>query len=56
MWAPGAKSGITVAGGRFGRGANSLAYPKDVKLDQEGNIYIVDTGNNRIQKWPKYKN
>ena len=51
-WAPGASSGVTVAGGySAGNNANQLSYPKDVFVDKLGNIYIADTYNNRIQKW-----
>ncbi len=51
-WAPGATSGVTVAGG-YGAGsaANQLSYPLDVFVDANGNIYVADDGNHRIQKW-----
>ena len=50
-WAPGASEGTTVAGGN-GRGsaANQLNIPYAVALDGDGNLYISDTGNFRIQK------
>ena len=28
-----------------------MNYPQDVKIDASGNIYVVDSGNNRIQKF-----
>jgi hypothetical protein len=51
-WAPGATTGITVAGGNGpGSAANQLNRPKDVFVDVAGNIYIADENNQRIQKW-----
>ena len=46
------QDGITVAGGN-GRGsaANQLSGPNDVFVDATGNVYVVDPGNERIQKW-----
>jgi DNA-binding beta-propeller fold protein YncE len=32
-----------------GRGAQKLLRPEGIALDQEGNIYVADTANNRIQ-------
>ena len=51
-WAPGATSGITVAGGNGGGGgANQLNYPAGLFVDESGNIYVADLNNARIQKW-----
>lgn len=51
-WAPGATSGITVAGGKGqGSSPNQLSSPQDVFVDTIGNLYIADMGNHRIQKW-----
>ena len=53
-WAPGANSGTTVAGDQGGLSGVSptlLSHPSAVRLDNSGNMYIVDQGNNRIQKW-----
>ncbi len=51
-WAPGASSGITVAGtGIAGNGSDQLDGPSDVYVDGSGNIYIADTDNNRVQMW-----
>ncbi|MBU1821009.1 MAG: hypothetical protein KKG00_05800, partial [Bacteroidetes bacterium] len=45
-------SGITVAGGNgAGGAANQLSYPSGVFVDLNGNIYIGDAGNSRVQKW-----
>ncbi|CAF1305313.1 unnamed protein product [Adineta ricciae] len=53
-WAPGATSGITVAGdsnGSYGSTAALLYYPIGVYVDSAGNVYIADYRNSRIQKW-----
>ena len=48
----------------FGRKETSLSLPEGIAVDQEGNVYVADTGNNRIQvfssdgtfisKWGRY--
>ncbi|CAF1187740.1 unnamed protein product [Didymodactylos carnosus] len=45
--------GTTVAGvtGQPGSNANQLANPSAVIIDKQGNLYIADTSNSRIQKW-----
>ncbi len=52
-WAPGATSGVIVAGGNgAGSAANQLDNPRgNLYIDNAGNIYINDTYNNRIQMW-----
>jgi hypothetical protein len=45
-------TGVTVAGGNGkGSGANQLSYPNGIAADGDGNVYVCDGGNNRIQKW-----
>lgn len=47
-------SGITVAGvtGVNGSNATLLMYTNDVDIDIYGNIYVADTDNQRIQRFP----
>lgn len=47
-------AGVLVAGGN-GRGANAnqLAQPNGVIADDDGNIWVADTHNSRIQFWAK---
>ena len=45
-------SGVIVAGtGVLGLGPSELYYPEGLFVDDELNMYIADTNNNRIQKW-----
>ena len=47
-------SATTVAGnsgGTVGSNASLLSYPNDMAVDSSGNVYVVDTNNNRIQLW-----
>src|SRR5664280_444218 len=52
-----AKAGVTVAGtGGHGAGATQLAlsvgqYPSAVALDQSGDLFVADSGNNRVQEY-----
>lgn len=51
-WAPGATSGVTVAGGNgAGSAANQLRTPISLSVDSDLNLFIVDQDNHRIQKW-----
>ena len=46
--------GITVAGqasGSYNSTADYLHYPGDVAVDWNGNVYVADTFNNRVQLW-----
>jgi hypothetical protein len=53
MWVPGATSGVTVAGitNYYGNGLNQLWSPQTLIVDTSKNMFIVDTGNNRIMRW-----
>ena len=35
--------------GIYGTGNGSLNSPRGIALDQQGNVYVADTANNRIQ-------
>lgn len=53
MWPNGAMSGILVAGTTSDPGSWSYQFssPTAIILDPYGYLYVLDTGNNRIQKW-----
>jgi len=42
--------------GNFGSGNGQFIYPTGITIDSSGNIYVVDTGNNRIQKFDSSRN
>jgi gliding motility-associated-like protein len=52
-WMPGVPVGSTVAGGInvLSSSAKGLDAPTSIFLDKDGNLYIADAFNNRIQKW-----
>ena len=37
--------------GSNGAGEGQFSGPHGIEVDAEGNVYVVDTGNNRIQKF-----
>jgi DNA-binding beta-propeller fold protein YncE len=39
--------------GTFSAVAGEMWWPQGVAADKDGNIYVVDTGNNRIQKFTR---
>ncbi|UJR34707.1 hypothetical protein I4U23_027484 [Adineta vaga] len=48
------KTGIRVAGdGSTGGSSNQLNKPRCVYVDANDTVYVCDTENHRIQKWPK---
>ena len=51
QWAPGASSGTVIAGspGLAGSNASMLNIPMGIKMDRYLNMYVVDSGNNRVQ-------
>ncbi|CAF1544577.1 unnamed protein product, partial [Rotaria sordida] len=53
LWNSESMSGITVAGltGSSGPWSYQLSNPTGVTLDPYGYIYVLDTGNSRVQKW-----
>lgn len=54
LWRTGATKGTTVAGitSYYGTGLNQLWLPTAVMVDNNRNMFIVDSGNNRILEWP----
>ncbi|CAF3623870.1 unnamed protein product, partial [Rotaria sp. Silwood2] len=51
-WLEGATKGSIVVGGNgYGNKLNQLFYPMGLSFDQQENLYVVDSGNNRIQKF-----
>ena len=54
-WAPGATAGITVAGvangNGVGAGTDSMGYVNGIAVDCNGNVYVADGSNYRVQRW-----
>jgi hypothetical protein len=53
-WVQGATSGMTVAGssaGTQGSSSTLLKNPLDLTFDQNGYMYVADSGNNRVQRF-----
>ena len=51
-WIKGKNEGRVVVGeNKGGSGTNQLKYPTDLSFDKEGNLYVVDTLNHRVQKF-----
>lgn len=49
-----AKNGTTIAGQSnaiFGSMSNQLDQPTGIYVNSNGDVYISDTNNNRIQRW-----
>ncbi|CAF4729948.1 unnamed protein product [Rotaria sp. Silwood1] len=53
LWTAGGNAGVTVAGttGSVGSWSYQLSSPTGITLDQYGSLYVLDYGNNRVQKW-----
>jgi hypothetical protein len=44
---------LTVAGGSHGNSTDQLSSPNSVIVDQLGTVYVADTDNERIMRWPR---
>ena len=51
-WSKGAEIGEVIVGGK-GRGSkkDQLSEPASIALDDQGNLYVADYNNNRIQRF-----
>ncbi|CAF1432164.1 unnamed protein product, partial [Rotaria magnacalcarata] len=46
------KQGTVIATGNgYGAGANQLKYPRGLSFDRDGNHYVVDNSNHRVQRF-----
>jgi len=45
------KGTIVVGGNGEGERPNQLNYPQGLSFDRQGNLYVVDQFNNRVQKF-----
>jgi DNA-binding beta-propeller fold protein YncE len=51
-WVEGATQGSVIVGGNGeGRRSNKLNGPFGLSFDRHGNLYVVDNGNHRVQKF-----
>ncbi|CAF1413217.1 unnamed protein product, partial [Adineta steineri] len=50
-WSPSATEAITVVGEQYGSGPTPAMYSQDLSFDQQNNLYVVDTNNDRIQQF-----
>jgi sugar lactone lactonase YvrE len=51
-WSKGSREGRIIVGGNGqGQKANQFNYPDGLSFDRQGNLYVVDWGNNRVQKF-----
>jgi hypothetical protein len=51
-WLKGARQGSIVVGGNGqGEQANQLSDPVGLRYDRHGNLYVVDNGNSRVQRF-----
>ncbi|CAF1239688.1 unnamed protein product [Adineta steineri] len=51
-WSPGTIEGVPVVGEKKDESKPmEISYLYDLSFDRQGNLYVVDTGNDRIQKF-----
>jgi len=56
IWGASGKIGLSfirIIGEESGESSQAFFYPADVTVDGEGNIYVLDSGNHRIQKFSR---
>jgi ABC-type transport system involved in cytochrome c biogenesis ATPase subunit len=51
-WTEGVKEGSIIVGKNgYGKQSNQLHLPTGISFDREGNLYVVDRNNHRVQKF-----
>ena len=50
-WAGGEPPVFVLQWGSNGTGEGQFSGPHGIEVDADGNVYIADTGNNRVQKF-----
>jgi hypothetical protein len=51
-WCKGASQGNVIVGGNGeGEQANQFRYPGDLSFDRQGNLYVTDYYNHRVQRF-----
>jgi|Deesub1362A_J573_1020465.scaffolds.fasta_scaffold04753_2 hypothetical protein len=56
IWGVSGKFGLSfirIIGEESGESSQAFLYPADVTVDEEGEIYVLDSGNHRIQKFSR---
>jgi sugar lactone lactonase YvrE len=52
LWLNGSKEGNIVVGANGkGQQPNQFNYPTDISFDRQGNLYVVEWNNGRVQKF-----
>ncbi|CAF3311107.1 unnamed protein product [Rotaria socialis] len=47
---------VIIGEGKDGNGSNQFYHPMDIAFDRQGNLYISDCTNHRLQKFNRNKN
>ncbi|CAF2738609.1 unnamed protein product [Rotaria sp. Silwood2] len=50
-WLKGDTKGSVIAGGTRGSQSNELSFPRGLSFDRNGNLYVADLWNHRVQKF-----
>ena len=51
VWAGGEPPAFVLQWGSNGAADGQFSGPHGIEVDADGNVYVVDTGNNRVQKF-----